>query len=441
MEYEEQYKHQDYSDDEYMDDNIGHENEMSTYLNMTDMDGQIYSDLEEEEAQAMKFNAGDKSSKRAWSLDRWAKGQCTDDELMSRSDRSEPRMELVDVGLWNFANSTTQDQLVWLYEHCCMVEKLNISSFQTEVNPKVIANIIKTLCTKIRTLTFRRSELGYWSGTLPFEVLCAMPKQQLITIDYRKVEYRLTEEMTQISILRHSDTLTTLILQECDQISSKAIQVILKVCTGLIHLQLGWDEDEVPSYIHLEDAISTSWASNKFTYLELTIAIPKLRYESTQIPYYRRHPKCILTPSETHLFSQLQTLYYQLASLRDLTQLDLRALESGADDISVIDPFYFEHTFPAMFSLGDTRSGRPGFLTLFEGWTRLKEIRGSFSICTNETFETMNTLEASWIATHWPALKFIEFHQGDEEEEREVFRWLEDYRQLYDPAFSIGLGY
>ncbi|KAF9901067.1 hypothetical protein EC991_006578 [Linnemannia zychae] len=374
-----------------------------------------------------------------WSLKFWESQQCDEDELMSRPGRCEPLMELVDVKFWDFCNDTTEDQLVWLYEHCCMVEKLTISSFESRFSTQVMVNTIKTFCTRIKSLRFIAPETGGWSGRLPYEVLCVMPDQQLNEINYRGAKYKFTVDMAHKSILRHSDTLTTVVFQECGQISSKTIRVVLAECAALCDFQVNWDEDDVVSFIHLTDVISIPWASSKFTRLHLSIGLPTVRREGNWEAYYMRSPRCVLTANENTHFLRLETLYRQLASLKDLVYLDLRALQTRPGDKTIENPFYFENTFSGMLSLGDARTGRPGFLELFGQWTKLKALRGSFSVSTAETLETMGCLEATWLTAHWPLLEEAEFFQGFDAETRESFLWLEKYRQHDDPDFSLGL--
>ncbi|KAK3846450.1 MAG: hypothetical protein J3R72DRAFT_486714 [Linnemannia gamsii] len=429
----------DVSEDEEVDSDEDMEvvydgdNEENEDADDEDSQGMDYEKEEEEEAPKE-----DKEPPMApWSLRTWESQQCDEDELMSRPERCEPLMELVDVKLWNFHNGITEDQLVWLYEHCCMVEKLGISLFESEIDPQVVANIIKTFCTRIKKLTFSEADYGGWSGTLPYEILSAMPDQQLIEIDFQGAKFKLTKEMAQSSILRHSTTLTTVVFQECQHMSSDAIRAVLSECVSLVDFQVNWDEDEVVSFIHLADAVAIPWASNKFTRLHLTIGLPRVKREIRQGPYYLRSPRCILSLQEKGYFAQLGTLYHQLASLQDLEHLDLRALQTRPKKMTIQDPFYFDNTFSAMLSLGDPRIGRPGFLELFGRWTKLKVLKGSFSVSTDETRETMGCLEATWMASHWPLLEEAEFFQGVDH--REAFEWLEKYRQHDDPEFSLGL--
>ncbi|KAG0293212.1 hypothetical protein BGZ96_003153 [Linnemannia gamsii] len=417
-------------DDEDMDGDI--DVEMIGYEYDGDTEEEMDYDEQDEKEEV------EQPSEESWSLQHWESQQRNEDELMSRPGRCEPLMELVDVKLWNFVNGVTDDEVVWLYEHCCKAEKLAISSFEHDIDPKTVANIIRTLCTKIRKLTFTAPESGSWSETLPFEVLSAIPKQQLMGIDYRGVTYKMNKEMAQRSILRHSATLTTVVFKDCQQIASDAIQAVLVECACLFDFQVNWHEDEVVSFLHLADAIAIPWASKNFTRLGLTIGVPRVQLERHQQLYYWRSPKCVLSFQEKHQFVQLECLYRQLASLKDLVYLDLRALYTRTSDGTIENPFYYEYTFPGMMSLADPKSGRPGFLELFAGWNKLEVLRGSFSVNTRETLETMGCLESSWLSQHWPAWKEAEFFQGFDES-REVFLWLEGQRQKDNPSFSLGL--
>ncbi|KAF9130532.1 hypothetical protein BGX30_013463, partial [Mortierella sp. GBA39] len=69
------------------------------------------------------------------------------------------------------------------------------------------------------------------------------------------------------------------------------------------------------------------------------------------------------------------------------------------------------------------QQGRPGFLNLLDGLTKLIELRGSFNAITDETKVTMGWAEVRWMASYWPTLKVAEFFRGDEEL-TEPFLWL-----------------
>ncbi|KAF9150540.1 hypothetical protein BG015_007653 [Linnemannia schmuckeri] len=448
-----QYHHTLYHADDDMDEDMDQDDDddMDSDDSDEEMGFEYDGDAEEDHRQEMDYDEegedsdedddGDQQPEESWSLQLWESQQHSEDELMSRPDRCEPLMELVEVKLWNFVKGITEDEVVWLFEHCCKVKNLAISSFEHDIDPKTVANIIKSFCTRIRRLTFKDPESeGGWNVMLPFEVLTAMPDQQLREIDYRGVKYKMTKDMVQNSIIRHSAALTIIVFKDCQQIASDAIQAVLVECTVLNNFQVSWHEDEVVSFLHLADAIATPWGSNKFTRLSLTIGIPRLHRERGQRLYYQRAPRCVLSLQEKRQFAQLECLYRQLASLQDLVHLDLRALATHAINGSIEDPFYFNHTFPAMMSLADTKSGRPGFLELFAGWTKLEVLRGSFNVSTDEALETMGCPESTWLSKHWPKWKEGEFFQGFDES-REVFVWLEDYRQKENPLFSLGLSW
>ncbi|KAF8934608.1 hypothetical protein BGZ47_010295, partial [Haplosporangium gracile] len=402
-----QYHHAPYHADDEMEEDMDQDddNDMDNDDSDEEMGFECDGDAEEDQRQEMDYDEdpdeeddGEQRPEESWSLQFWESQQRNGDELMSRPDRCEPLMELIEVKLWTFVKGITEDEVVWLIEHCCKVKDLAISSFEHDIDPKAVANIIKTFCTRIRRLTFKDPESeGDWNVMLPFEVLSAMPDQQLQEIDYRGAMYKMTKDMAQSSIIRHSATLTTIVLKYCHQIASDAIQAVLVECTVLNDFQVSWHEDEVVSFLHLADAIAMPWASNKFTRLSLTIGIPRLQCERGQRLYYQRAPRCVLSLQEKRQFAQLECLYRQLASLQDLVHLDLRALVTHAINGSIEDPFYFNHTFPAMMSLVDPKSGRPGFLELFTGWTKLEVLRGSFNVSTDETLKTMGCPESMWL--------------------------------------------
>lgn len=59
-----------------------------------------------------------------------------------------------------------------------------------------------------------------------------------------------------------------------------------------------------------------------------------------------------------------------------------------------------------MLSLGDERTGRPGYLHHLAGLAKLRIFNGSVSAATDETKVTVRLEEAEWMRKHWPTLDF-----------------------------------
>ncbi|KAF9091728.1 hypothetical protein BGX23_004877 [Mortierella sp. AD031] len=147
-------------------------------------------------------------------------------------------------------------------------------------------------------------------------------------------------------------------------------------------------------------------------------------------PQFREcDPPNFITTNKEQQFELLEMFYRQIGSLTELTYLDLR-MEWKLSDDSVVWPcaLAFKKTwFPALMTLGDAKTDRPGYLHLLEELGKLRELRGSFYVDTDEAKATMGEQEAAWVGLNWPCLKLAWFfHSRDSV--RGPFKRLQDQR-------------
>ncbi|KAG0272524.1 hypothetical protein BGZ95_011734, partial [Linnemannia exigua] len=88
---------------------------------------------------------------------------------------------------------------------------------------------------------------------------------------------------------------------------------------------------------------------------------------------------------------------------------------------------------PGMLGIRDDEMGRPGYLDLLSGLVKLKELRGSVRVTTNEAKATVGDREMEWIGSHLPALERVAF-----------FKWesfvnvrFEQLRDMLRPGVSL----
>ncbi|KAF9138102.1 hypothetical protein BGX30_009589, partial [Mortierella sp. GBA39] len=189
---------------------------------------------------------------------------------------------------------------------------------------------------------------------------------------------------------RHSSTLREISLNGYMRIDSKVVQTILVECEALESFKVHCPNycDPRPLCLHLEDAIEIPWASTRIQELQLAIAIPErplfLPVDGTT-PYYNRPPPTTLSVEETQQFKDLESFYRQIGKLTQLRRLDLRAHyydPTGKRDRSRA---FGSNAFPGMMNLGGEKTGRPGYLQLLGGLTKLKTLVGSVAADTKET--------------------------------------------------------
>ncbi|KAG0377203.1 hypothetical protein BGX24_006511, partial [Mortierella sp. AD032] len=139
------------------------------------------------------------------------------------------------------------------------------------------------------------------------------------------------------------------------------------------------------AFINLKHAISRRWACTNLQFLDLGVSIPLMfGFQSGRPPYYQRMPIVRVHYVEVEWLAQLRRLYQQIGSLTSLKHLGLLAVQPYKDQENA---FYYNTniTFPAMLSLGDEASDRPGFLDFLGGLTHLEELCGSICINNHET--------------------------------------------------------
>lgn len=159
----------------------------------------------------------------------------------------------------------------------------------------------------------------------------------------------------------------------------------------------------------LDNALESPWGCTKLTTLCLAISECELPAKPGFPPYYARQAPITPSQAETHRSSRLEDLYRRIGTLTRLEHLDLTMI--AVDDDGEVDMKQLRNStsFPAMLSAGDTSTDRPGFLHHFAGQKRLKRLRGSVSMETEETSVTVEWIEATWMYQNWPLLSHAMF--------------------------------
>lgn len=136
----------------------------------------------------------------------------------------------------------------------------------------------------------------------------------------------------------------------------------------------------------------------------------------------------VLSEEERQRFADLERFYRQISSLVALEYLDLRAVCVDVEGNASESMRMSTHNcaFPAMLNLPNCATGWPGYLGLLAGWVRLKELRGSVRVTTDETNVTVGEREIEWVATHWPSLECVAFFTRAKDVKGQHFMRLRD---------------
>ncbi|KAH7055122.1 hypothetical protein BKA57DRAFT_453084 [Linnemannia elongata] len=166
--------------------------------------------------------------------------------------------------------------------------------------------------------------------------------------------------------------------------------------------------------------------------LNLTIAIPDEPLHRSKelglVPYYNRPSPTTLSPAETAQFQSLEALYRQLGALTKLQSLELKAIFYDPVGARAISTTFRLNSFPGMLNLKNEETGRPGYLHLLRGLTKLRRLSGSISATNEETKATIGMEEVKWMDKHWPTLVKADFFTNRDGNLSKPFLWFLEQR-------------
>ncbi|KAF9143988.1 hypothetical protein BGX30_014183 [Mortierella sp. GBA39] len=372
--------------------------------------------------------------------------------------RQEPLLELKSFFVQRVMTTTTQEFLSH-FRHCPALEELHIPRISNpELDIATITQFIGSHCPNLRSIVQDSHQAG---RGLPLslgilETMAPHSLQKLNCVQFFEQE-TLQNDFSGL-FYRHSTTLRSITLSPCWQVRSNTLRTILCECRSLEEFVVIQAESPSHCGIDLVDAVAAPWVCTNIVRLFLVVNLQDLREPSPSStittteatitgcedgngdrdgaagmgawkPYYKRKGPIVFTAKEEDQFRLLELFYQQLGQLIQLEYLSLKAqldTDLGEDDLmNGMQTWltYQRNTLPGMLSLGDPKTGRPGFLHLFSGWKKLKSLMGSVALDTVETRRTVRLQEMKFMLEQWPALTQVEFMQVEEpevDEEEEV---------------------
>ncbi|KAG0296934.1 hypothetical protein BGZ96_008123 [Linnemannia gamsii] len=413
--------------------------------------------------------------------DIWA-AENDDANLMEYRDQVEMRPWRMFHGLAKLVLSFTEHSFTAMSDfenvlkHCPNLEVFHMLGHLDDFHDnEALSAMIATLCPKLKRFSFEPYILEV-HDFIPFKVMLAMKQEhQLEEIDLLQQWIEQDVQRGQnwdISIpkqafRRHSLSLRVINIHNSVGLG-KVLATVLVECVALEELNM-YRLSEGDRYTKstmplLEAATATSWGCTKLRRLALGIEKPVFpgypsyqpphvpntvepyaksfrlsdtpRAEQAIKPFYHRRTPIVFVEEETEQLALLERLYQHIGTLTELQSLDLRAVDSPRENSSPRVFQYAESTFPTLMTLGNSApGGRPGYLHLLGGLTKLEELRGSFYASTEEGRATTGWREARWMHEHWPRLRLAEFFYRDEQ--TEPFRWLQSQPRTWELGLSI----
>ncbi|KAH7055133.1 hypothetical protein BKA57DRAFT_501668 [Linnemannia elongata] len=378
--------------------------------------------------------------------------------------RKEPMEHLTSLQLRRLkTQDLSENEFRSMLEHCPNLTTILVPPVHSIQHPQQLAQeIAQRLCPKL-TIVKKGSFFDAGSG-LVFRILEALPAHQVqryLFPGWSSLIPGLISDDIGSMFRRQSATLREIELVGCLNIDSKAIQTILVECWALERLQVdigAWrlsnhfqQQQPQPLCINLDDAIEYPWGCPRIQDLELMIVIPDEPLHRSKkmglVPYYNRPPPTTLSPAETAQFQSLEALYRQIGALIGLERLTLKAVYYDLAGLRPADTNFEWNSFPGMLNLKNEETGRPGYLQLLGGLTKLKRLSGSVYAMTEETKATIGMDEVVWMENYWPALEragFFRFLGAPRSKEDEFikktskhFGWLLEQQQKRGQALDL----
>ncbi|KAF9156773.1 hypothetical protein BG015_001637, partial [Linnemannia schmuckeri] len=309
------------------------------------------------------------------------------DGLPEIFQRASPLVSLSYLNPWDIEYDTTLEDISAFFSYCPNIDQLELSQTYTREDLDAVARTILNTCPKITTLSYNAFTCDSFSdNTFMFRILEHMPEHQVRKIIFSSAKYPLDPFLARRAFQRHSDSLRSLHLERALEIPSKSFQAIFQECRGLEELYIHWINRYTECYFALSDAVSGEWVCSKMRRLEIIVEVLEPTDGPEQLPYYDRDSPLVLSKDEFVQFTLLEELYRRLGAMRELEYLDIRARNPLKARYC---NEYIGTTLPAMLSLGDPASNRPGYLDFFKDLKKLQWLRGSVLTNTDETVETV----------------------------------------------------
>ncbi|KAG0276768.1 hypothetical protein BGZ96_003145 [Linnemannia gamsii] len=299
-------------------------------------------------------------------------------DWMTVIKKEEPLVNLEELSLWDIGEEASTDDIIAIFAHCPNSKKLSIEIFSEDYDHDAIGEFIGKECSKIQTLNCGSIEIGVdVDGPLLLLILEALPAQQLEVMIFRGSLSPFCASSFTRPIQRHSTALHTIHISHTATLEKISVAIIFEECISLQDFSLEFDRDHGRGlFATLSDILERPWNTSNLVSLSLGIGGCELpvEYEGQQ-PYYDRSAPITLSKAETVHFTRLEELYRRIGSLVELEFLGLEMMTldtEGRVDMALMNK---RKSFPAMLTLGDPKTGRPGYLSLLTDLKKLRYLR------------------------------------------------------------------
>ncbi|KAG0050168.1 hypothetical protein BGZ90_007121 [Linnemannia elongata] len=309
------------------------------------------------------------------------------------------RANLRDLALDDWQESTTMEQFLSVFTRCPSLKTLRLK--QPSAPAGVDGTDIGRICPDLRDISYDGSSVMDGNDKWPLEVMETLRENQMESLEYQSASHCRLDDATAVkTLLRHSSSLWQ--IKIISPVTSSAVRMILETCKALEVLQIS------RSTVELCDAIASPWACSKMTSLTLSIKIsPSSSPPGTEfVPSYLQEPPTPLSAGEKNIFTQLEVFYRQIGKLTGLRHLNIDRTEYSEHGSIVGRSNLRDRPLPGMLILSTNRAGRPGFLDLLGGLSKLETVEGAIFPETADRMMSEFTREFTWIFQLSPYFRF-----------------------------------
>ncbi|KAG9064870.1 hypothetical protein KI688_003131 [Linnemannia hyalina] len=307
--------------------------------------------------------------------------------LTTTPRRQGPLRHLTSLNLKEVEEIIPEAELISILQHCPNLLDFGMPDIgETQDTDQLAAAIVES-CPALNDLTYRNHYQDPMDGAMMLRIMNLLSPQQVRRLRCHETPFTIPGLDAASLFRRHSVTLQTLIFRGCHNVNSKALQALLVECRGLQVLSTWWTGERHGLCIDLDDAIEFPWNCTSMRTLNLTICVPDepLNRHLGVEPYYKRPPLTALSVAEKSQFEQLEVLYRQVGTLTQVEVLCLGVVFYNSEGLHPLSKKVKRNSFPGMLSLGDKRTGRPGYLHHLAGLVKLRKFNGSVWAGNDET--------------------------------------------------------
>ncbi|KAG0282154.1 hypothetical protein BGZ96_000786 [Linnemannia gamsii] len=327
------------------------------------------------------------------------------------------------------------DNVTRIMEHCPVLESWDIPNIIKGAGDKALYRMIRETVHRQHAqgqesrylCHLRASQPGaFCNGEGWTDIMDSLPDQHVKSVDFNRYLDAHPDKFVP-ALLRHSETLRSVVLKNSQRIGSRTLAAILGRCHGLETFWATMAEKEYgKEYVALalNHAIEQEWACQGIKSLRFTVDLAVQEYSGTTTSR-GGGVGSTATATPSGLFNvdllpkkqwqKLGVFYTQLGKLVELEDLEIFVapppMEETYIPADIIPQSYPSRSLTGLLSLEeeDKETGKRGFLSLLGGLKKLRVVQGCFRTETVETIETFGQREAEWVLENWPALETIEF--------------------------------